>query len=201
MPVPFTEIRTSHAVSIRANNKTIGRITQWSPSQARDVKLKFEINATGTGAPLEGVPGVATSQTIQIARYDLYTSKMEEIWGFPQPLYMLTDQHNPIDIEEKWVKFGKKGAASVWGMPVVTSTDILNKVGSTGFGKALGVGTQNELEGIDTGATPGKYEVSVEKFWYSGCWFTSLGRVLQSQGDRIVLVNATLVFTKFSRLL
>jgi hypothetical protein len=200
MPVPFTEIRTSHAISIRAANKVIGKIQTWGPSQSRDVKLKFEINAISTGAPLEAVPGVATSQTIQVARYDLYLSKMESVWGLPQPLYMLTDQSNPFDIEEKWVKIGKKGKPLIPGLEKVSTSAVLNTITDNAFGKALGIGTSNELEGIDVGQTKGT-EVSVEKMWYSGCWFTSLGRVVQAQGDRLVLVNATLVYVKMRPLM
>jgi hypothetical protein len=79
MPVPFTELRTSHAISIRVANKVIGRVQSWGPSEGRDVKLKYEINAVGTGAPIEAIPGIATSQVIQISRYDLYVYKLEEI--------------------------------------------------------------------------------------------------------------------------
>jgi hypothetical protein len=195
MTVPFTELRTSHAISIRVANKIIGKIQTWGPSQSRDVKLKFEINAIATGAPIEAVPGVMTSQTIQVARYDLYMSKMEDVWGLPQPLHMLTDQNNPVDIEEKWIRIGKKGEPLIPGLEKFSTSSLLDKVGSSKFGKALGIGTSNELEGIDVGKTKGT-EISVEKMWYSGVWFTSLGRAVQAQGDRLVLVNATLVYVK-----
>jgi hypothetical protein len=201
MPVPRTELRTSHAITLRAADVTIGRIQNWSPSQARDVKLKFEINAVGTGAPIEAVPGVATTQTLQVTRYDLYTQKMEEIWGMPKPLWALTDQHNPIDIEEKWIKFGTKEKPLIPGMELVTTSSLLDKIGSKKFGKALGLGTANELEGIDIGRAGAGQEVTVEKNWYTGCWFTSLGRVMQAQGDRLILVNATLVYVKMRRLM
>lgn len=196
MPVPFTEIRTSHAISIRVANKVIGRIQTWGPSQGRDVKLKYEINATGTGAPIEAVPGVSTAQTIQVARYDLYTRKMEEIWGLPMPLHMLTNQNDPLDIEEKWIKIGSKEKPLIPGLEKYTTTALLDKVGSTAFGKAIGVGTANELEGIEIGAVGKGNVVSVEKLWYSGCWFTSLGRLHQAEGNRLVLVNATLMYVK-----
>lgn len=165
------------------------------------MKLKFEINAVGTGAPIEAVPGLATSQILQVARYDLYVSKMEEIWGLPSPLYTLTDQHNPIDLEEKWVKIGKKNSSLIPGMEKFTTSSLLNKVGESKFGKAIGVGVSNELEGIDVGDVSRSWEVSVEKFWYSGCWFTNLGRTVQAQGDRLVLANATLVYTKVRKMM
>ena len=37
---------------------------------------------------------------------------------------------------------------------------------------------------------------SQERYIYDGCWFTSLGRGLRSDGDRLVNVNATLMYTK-----
>ena len=37
---------------------------------------------------------------------------------------------------------------------------------------------------------------TVEKFLYEGCWFSQLGRNMQAQGDRIVLVNATLAYVR-----
>lgn len=201
MPVPVTELRTSHAISIRAANKVIGRIQSWGPSQGRDVKLKFEINAVGMGAPIEAVPGVATSQTLQVSRYDLFMSKMEEVWGLPAPLFMLTDQFNPIDIEEKWVRIGSKDKPLIPGLEKFSTSALLDKVGDSKFGKALGIGTSNELSGIEVGSTSKGTEISVEKMWYNGCWFTSLGRVVQAQGDRMVLVNATLVYTRFRPLM
>jgi hypothetical protein len=114
----------------------------------------------------------------------------------PKPLWALTDQHNPIDIEEKWIKIGKKGKSLIPGVADYSTSSLLNSVGGGKFGKALGIGTANELEGIDVGSVGNGFEVSIEKFWYSGCWFTSIGRVVQAQGDRMVLVNATLVYTK-----
>ena len=35
-----------------------------------------------------------------------------------------------------------------------------------------------------------------ERFLYSGCWFTSLGRNLSSNDARVVNANATLMYTK-----
>jgi len=206
MPVPVTELRTSHAITIRVANQVIGRIQGWTPAQARDVKPKYEINAIGTGLPVEQVPGVMSAQTLQISRYDLYLNKMEEIWGTPKPLYALTDQHNPIEIEEKWIKIGNPAKpflpwmSAVGGSPF-TSSDLLNDIGaSTKVGKFFGVGTQNETAGIPVGELNGT-ELVVEKLWYTGCWFTNIGRNIQAQGDRMILTNASMVYTKVRPLL
>jgi len=69
---------------------------------------------------------------------------MEEVWGTSSAFWMLSDQLNPLEIEEKW----------------------RNPDGT------------------------------VEKQLYSGCWFSQLGRNMQAQGDRIVMVNATLNYVK-----
>ena len=210
MPTPFTEIRTSHALSIKAGGQIIGKIQTWVPTQGRDVRPKFECNAVGTGAPIENVPGIATNLTIQISRYDLYLSKMEDIWGTPRPLYMLTDQFNPIDIEEKWIRYGRANNTPLlpgnFGRKLANwnAEDKLNQIGESAFGKKLGLGNSS----IDAGTVGTGYdkngnplEIYVEKLWYSGCWFTSLGRTLSATGDRIVNVNATMAYTKIRPLL
>jgi len=213
MPTPYTQIRTSHALTIKAAGREIGRIQSWAPAQGRDVRPKFEINAVGTGAPIENVPGVSTGLTISISRYDLYVEKMEEIWGAPRPLYMLTDQFNPIDIEEKWIKYGtpqeplfpgKFGKTlSNWNAPTQLNR-IGNSISNKGVREALDLGNSNVDKstvgtGYDKNGEP--LEIYVEKLWYSGCWFTSLGRQLSATGDRIVNVNATLVYAKVRPLL
>jgi hypothetical protein len=48
---------------------------------------------------------------------------------------------------------------------------------------------------IEAWQLPGSKE-GKERFLYSGCWFTSLGRTLSSNDARIVNVNATLMYTK-----
>ena len=211
MTVPVTAIRTSHAITIKAGNTTIGQIQTWAPTQSRDVKPKYEINATGIGTPLEHVPGVVTTQTIQVARYDLFTEKMEEVWGTSEPLYTIANQHNPIDVEERWIKYGRRDIPLLPGQPISSATSfqknwnkgsIMNAIGAnTGtFGEALGIGDANQIEDYETTVNQ-NVASSVEKLWYSGCWFSSIGRNMQAQGDRIVMVNATLSYTKCRQLL
>jgi len=144
MPVPNTTIRSSHAVSLRAAGTTIGQIQTWAPNQSRTVTPAYELRAETSGEVIENVPGNVTGLTIQVSRYDLFASKMEQVWGTPKALWMLTDQNNKIEVEEKWSN------------PDGTS----------------------------------------EKFIYFDCWFSQLGRNLQAQGDRIVMVNATLNYAR-----
>ncbi len=145
---PVTSIRTSHAVSIRAGGTTVGQIQTWAPNQSRTVtpgyQLAASLDGVDSGEVTENVPGNVTGLTIQVSRYDLFASKMEEVWGTSTSFYMLTAQYEPLEILEKWA----------------------NPDGTT------------------------------EQFNYSGCWFSQLGRNLQAQGDRIVMVNATLSYVK-----
>ena len=207
MGTPFTKIRTSHALSIKAGGRIIGRIQTWNPSQGRDVKPKFEINAVGVGNPTENIPGIASSLTIQVSRYDLYLEKMEEVWGTPRALHMLTDQFNPIDIEEKWVRFGSSRNPLVQSLSKWNTEDGLNFIGNSinndNLRNALDLGNSTLKQGsvADKDSNGKPVEVYIEKNWYSGCWFTSLGRTLSATGDRIVNVNATLVYTKIRPLL
>jgi hypothetical protein len=41
---------------------------------------------------------------------------------------------------------------------------------------------------------------STETYEYFDCWFSSLGRNLQASGDRIVMVNATITYSRFKPL-
>jgi len=144
MPVPQTSIRTSHAISIRANGTTIGQIQTWAPNQSRTITPAYELRSETSGEVTENVPGNITGLTIQVSRYDLFSSKMETVWGTSKALWMLSSQLNPLEVEEKW----------------------RNPDGS------------------------------VEKFLYEGSWFSQLGRNMQAQGDRIVLVNATMAYVR-----
>lgn len=147
--VPETTIRTSHAITIKANGKTVGQVQTWAPTQSRNVKHCYQLatwdGTTRSGNVTENVPGNITGLTIQVSRYDLFASRMEEVWGSPTAFYMLTNQFKPLEITEKWV----------------------NPVKNT-----------------------------VERVTYYGCWFSQLGRNLQAEGDRVVMVNATLSYVK-----
>jgi hypothetical protein len=209
MPVPVTQIRTSHAVSIRAGGQTIGQIQQWGATQSRAVAAIYEINATTTGEIFEQVPSVVSNCTITVARYDLYTAKMEEVWGTPQPFWMLSDQWNPIDVEEKWIRIslGDDKKTSLLpglqdvpilghfpkGAPSPTWGEDLGASAANSILKGLGLPNPDSLEGIQIGNAA---SIKVEKLWYSGCYFSQLGRTLSATGDRIVMVNATLNYKK-----
>lgn len=110
--VPQTTVRTDHAVSILVNGTAIGHIQEWAPQQARNITPIYEVNAAGQGNVLENVPGISTGLTIGIMRYDLFTSRMEQVWGPSFDITMLTEQHNPITINERWQQ--PNGRVEIW---------------------------------------------------------------------------------------
>lgn len=112
MPNPRTSIRTDHSLSIRSNGLTIGRIQEWAPSHSRNVVQTYEINGATSGGVYETVPGNVTALNISIVRYDLYASKMEQAWGGGFDIYMLSDQRNPLTINEVWKN--PDGSEEVW---------------------------------------------------------------------------------------
>jgi hypothetical protein len=106
MGIPTTSSRSNHAIAIRVNGVTIGRIQTWAPNQSRTVTPVYELNADNPlargGAIIENVPGNLTGMTITVTRYDLYSSKFEEVWGPSFSISLLTDQDVGLQIVEHW---------------------------------------------------------------------------------------------------
>jgi hypothetical protein len=98
---PNTMVRTSHAVTIRANGITVGLIQSWNVGQNRGITAVYEINQETSGEPLEKVPGNVGGLTIGVTRYDLYTKRMEAAFGTPDVM-MLSDHNNPFQVREAW---------------------------------------------------------------------------------------------------
>ena len=110
--VPVTTVRTDHAVSLVVAGSTIGHVQSWAPQQARNVTPIYEINAAGQGNVLENVPGISTGLVISVTRFDLYASRMEQVWGPRFDITMLTEQHNPLTITERWEN--PTGKIEIW---------------------------------------------------------------------------------------
>ena len=102
MNVPNTTVRTSHAIAIRTSGVTIGQIQTWNPSQTRTVTPTYELNPATSGEIFENVPGNIAGTTINVSRFDLFNKKMEQAWGVGFNITMLTDQTDPLSIQEKW---------------------------------------------------------------------------------------------------
>lgn len=98
---PGTLVRTSHALTIRVNGECIGLINGWNPTISRTITPVYEIKRETSGDPVEKLPGNVTGQTIAIQRYDIYLTRMEQVFGTPD-LMMLSLQQNPFTVQERW---------------------------------------------------------------------------------------------------
>jgi hypothetical protein len=98
---PNTAVRTSHAITLRANGITVGIVQSWGPNQSRTITPIYEINSETSGEPIENVPGNVGGLTISVSRYDLYTKRMEKAFGTPDSA-MLGDHNNPFTVLEVW---------------------------------------------------------------------------------------------------
>lgn len=101
-----------HAISIRVDGTTIGQIQDWTPQQNRTVTPVYELNSATSGEPIENAPGNLGGLTIGVTRFDLYSKKMEEVWGSGFSIQMLSDQANPLQIQEKWTN--PSGSPETW---------------------------------------------------------------------------------------
>lgn len=168
--IPITRVRTSHALTIKANGITVGLINGWNPTQGRTATPIFEVDVNDSGNPIEIMPGNMNGLTVTINRFDAYISRMEEAFNTPD-LVMLTRQNQPFDVIERWrlpssVAFsvgpGVTGTTSAGPLPIASASPFTEE----------------------------------ERFLYTRCWFTSIGRTLRSDDNRIVNVNASLMYTK-----
>ena len=101
-PVPNTLVRTSHALTIKANGVDVGLINGWNPSQGRTITPIFEVGVDGSGNPIENMPGNITGLQVSINRFDTYKERMETAFGTPD-LTMLTRQNQPFVVKEVWL--------------------------------------------------------------------------------------------------
>jgi hypothetical protein len=98
---PNTTTRTSHSLSIIVNGQRIGLINGWNPQQNRDVNPIYELNVETSGLPLENIPGNVRGLTIGVNRFDVWPSRMEQVFGTVD-LSMLSNQQSPFSVQEEW---------------------------------------------------------------------------------------------------
>ncbi len=97
----------THAVEIKANGRTVGAINEWSPKMTRGIQELQELGVvTGayskkSGEPFEKVPNNVGGMTVDVRRYDLYLTDMEEAFGTVD-VTMLSNQDDPFDVRESW---------------------------------------------------------------------------------------------------
>lgn len=103
--VPVTRTRTAYSLTIHATvgnrRGVIGAVHEISTRQRQDIEEEFEVNSLGTGLPRELIPQNVTGRSIQLSRYDLYKSTLEQVFGTPE-LITLADQLGPVSLRMMW---------------------------------------------------------------------------------------------------
>ena len=102
MPIPNTRTASQHIISIRFQGVTIGLVQRWAPRQTRRMTPIYEINQVTSGRRVDIVPGNVETLQIAIDRYDLFTERLHEAFGFPASAINLADHTNPFDVQELW---------------------------------------------------------------------------------------------------
>lgn len=135
-------------------------------------------------------------------------------------LTIYSDNGRPIGLIQSWAPTATRQITPVYelnketsGDPVdnvpgnvqnltmqVTRYDIYGALMETAFGTRdlTWLGNQNvPFRVVERWEDP---DEKVRRYEYSGCWFNQLGRTVQSTGDRLVQVQATLTYLKKRRI-
>lgn len=187
--VPNTRTRLSHALTIRAAGRTIGAVHSISPSQSRTVDQEFEVEANSKGMPIDLVPQTVDKRELRVSRYDLYTSIMEEVFGNYE-IINLCDQYRPFTLREVWSS----------RLPGSNAVNFLNSA-PTLIGQPFGQVT-NPLASLPPLARSALSFAGSDRrqYEYNGCWFQDIGRQIDAKGDRVISVEATIMYFQKNRL-
>jgi hypothetical protein len=63
----------------------------------------YEINQITSGRRVDIVPGNVETLQIDVDRYDLFTKRMHEAFGFAASAINLADHTNPFTVQELWL--------------------------------------------------------------------------------------------------
>lgn len=105
---PDTQVVLTHALLIKARSAVIGAVNEWNPRGNRDITDLFAFGGLdgqaldSSGTPSALAPGNLRGQSIEVRRYDIYSSLMEEALGTSN-LDMLTDQTVGLELSEHWL--------------------------------------------------------------------------------------------------
>lgn len=200
--VPNTRTRLSHALTIRARGRIIGAIHQWNPAQTRTIDTEYEVEPNAVGMPTELVPQIVDRREIRIARYDTYPEIMEEVFGSSE-LVVLSDQFRPFSVRETWIGPGINplggagsalgGISSLAGSLGLTATQNAANAAQASLGNAIGAAATSKV-GSAIVSVLGALTADTRVYEYTGCWFSDIGRSIDAKGDRVISVDATLVF-------
>lgn len=103
MAAPNTRTANQHVISIRFRGVAVGVIQKWSPRQQRRMTPIYELNNLTSGRRVDIVPGNVEQLQIDVQRYDLFSSRMHEAFGFPAAAIHMADHLNPFDVQELWL--------------------------------------------------------------------------------------------------
>lgn len=195
--IPVTQTRLSHALTIRAGSRIIGAVHVFSSSQSRTIDQEYENEPSSSGLPRDLVPQTVDRREIRVARYDLYNSIMEEVFGSSE-IVNLSDQFRPFSLREVWDAPGA-GLGLLTNALGLTASAGLSTNDPTALFRAsianfdLETAVLRGASAIAAGSQPRQYE-------YLGCWFSDIGRPLDAKGDRTVSVDATIQYQFKKRL-
>jgi len=209
--LPLTTTRLSHALTIRAGpGRVVGAIHTWDHSQSRQIEEVWDMDANAVGYPADIIPQTLRTRTLKIGRYDLYTDTMEEVFG-TRELITLTDQYRPFSLREIW---RAPLRAPVFAEVQSAAIASLNNVRDTLVGKAeratsnalamMGAagGTRDGVASFAGRLLGDAFEDVITPrrvYEYMGCWFSDMGRRASSTGDRVVSVDATVIYKRRRR--
>lgn len=201
MLVPGTTLRTSHALAIRAaNGRVVGAIHGWREQQSRTQEDEFTVRPNNyDGLPEDSIPQNLTGRTLQVARYDLFRSAMEEVFGRVDAV-ILTDEAHAFDLFEVWQTPGSGLSlvgAVVGGTNALAATGVVSNLLSTlpepnlGFVNETG---PSPVSGAQVLQFASNLQARPRRYCYKGCRFTEIGRTSDAKGERVVNVDATIVW-------
>jgi hypothetical protein len=204
--VPNTRARLSHALTIRARGKIIGAIHQWAPSMTRDVEQEYEIDRSAVGLPVDLVPQTLSRREIRIARYDTYPTLMEEVFGTSE-LVTLCDQFRPFTCREVWIGPGINallggagpGAAALSGAGQFAGQlglSVVQKAANSAAGSISDAVTAAMTSSVGAPIISALGILTADRrvYEYQYCYFTDIGRQIDAKADRVVSVDATIMW-------
>jgi hypothetical protein len=200
----------AHAITLRSQSRTIGAVHTFAPSLRRTVDAEYEVEANSTGMPVDLVPQLVDGREIRLSRYDLYPLIMEEVFGAFE-LVLLTDQTRPFTLREIWRGPGINALGGTTGAALGNISGLGNQLGLPEVAPFIG-GIQGSISDAVATATASRVGApivgvlgilteDVRAYEYRGCWFTDVGRQIDAKSDRVISVDATLVFQDRVRVL
>lgn len=105
-PLKDTVSRLSHSITIRANGVTIGAISELKEEASQGLKALYGLGtfdqpgrySARSGEPYEIVPNNVEPIKLDISRYDLVTTKLEQAFNTGFDLTVLSNQTSGIEV-------------------------------------------------------------------------------------------------------